>query len=216
MTIKVYGLYGSTCTGRVLTTLFEKDVTDYELIKVDLSTGDHKKPEFLKLQPFGVIPVLEDGPLTLFESRAISRFICHKYEGKGTPLYGSSPKDKALVEQWLEVESQNYNPPCSAIVVEKVFKPFRGGQADEAIVQANLEKLNKVLDIYEAHLSKSKYLAGDFFSLADLSHIPYTHYLVNVAKLGEVIESRPHVKAWWEDITSRPSWKKVLELSTPK
>jgi len=216
MTIKVYGIPGSTCTGRVLATLYEKDVTDFEIVKVNLQTGDHKKPEYLALQPFGVIPVLQDGDLTLFESRAIARFIAHKYEGQGTPLYGSTPKDKALVEQWLEVEGQNYNPAISAIVGEKVFKVMRGGQTDEAVVATNTEKLKKVLAIYDAHLAKSKYLAGDFYSLADLSHLTYTHYLITLAKLGDIIFAYPHVKAWWEDISSRPAWKKVLELAAQK
>lgn len=66
MAPKIYGLPFSTCTARVLTTLFEKGVEDYELINVDLSTGAHKKPEFLKLQPFGVIPVYQDEDVTVF------------------------------------------------------------------------------------------------------------------------------------------------------
>jgi glutathione S-transferase len=212
MTLKVYGVAMSTCTGRVLATIFEKDVTDYELVPVNIMAGEQKKPEFLALQPFGKIPVVQDGGLTLFESRAIARFIAHKFEKQGTALYGSTQKDKVLTEQWLEVEGQNYNPAISAVVAELVFKPLRGLTADEAEVAANLEKLEKVLDVYEAHLAKSKYLAGDFFSLADLSHIPYTHYFINFAKKGEVFDKRPHVKAWWTEISSRPSWKKVQEL----
>jgi hypothetical protein len=50
MTIKIYGMPLSTCTGRVLATLFEKDVTDYEIVPVNIMKGEHKNPEFLKLQ----------------------------------------------------------------------------------------------------------------------------------------------------------------------
>jgi hypothetical protein len=50
MTIKIYGMPYSTCTARVLATLAEKEVEDYELVPVDLSVGAHKKPEFLKMQ----------------------------------------------------------------------------------------------------------------------------------------------------------------------
>jgi len=52
MTIKIYGMPYSTCTARVLATLAEKEVEDYELVPVDLSVGAHKKPEFLKMQVF--------------------------------------------------------------------------------------------------------------------------------------------------------------------
>ncbi|CAM6082845.1 unnamed protein product [Calypogeia fissa] len=214
MTIKIYdGMAGFTSTNRVLATLLEKGITDFEFVKVDIYAGDHKKPEHLQLQPFGMIPVVVDGSLTLFESRAIARFLAHKYEGQGTPLYGSSPKDKALVEVWLEVEAQNFHPVISVIVWEKVITLYYGNKTDEALLETNVEKLKKVLDVYEGQLSKSKYLAGDFFSLADLSHLPYTEYLVNSAKMGDLIDSRPHVKAWWDDISSRPAWKKVLEIA---
>jgi glutathione S-transferase len=213
MTIKIYGMAFSTCTARVLCTVFEKDVTDYEIVPVNVTAGEHKKPEYLAMQPFGQIPAMQDGPLTMFESRAIARVIAQKYESQGTKLYGSTPIEKALVENWLEVEGQNYHPPISTIVAELVFKPWRGGQTDQAVVDANMEKLEKVLDVYEQRLSKTKYLAGDFFSLADLSHIPYAHYLITVAKKGEIFDKRPHVKAWWDDISSRPSWKKVCELA---
>ncbi|CAM6114461.1 unnamed protein product [Calypogeia fissa] len=212
MTLKVYGVAFSTYTGRVLATIFEKDVTDYWLVPVNIMTGEQQKPEFLALQPFGMIPVVQDGGLTLFESRAIARFIAHKFEKQGTALYGSTLKDRAMTEQWLEVEAQNYNPAISVLVAELVIKPMTGMTTDEAVVVANLEKLEKVLDVYEAHLAKSKYLAGDFFSLADLSHLPYTHYLINFGKKGEVFDKRPHVKAWWTEISSRPAWKKVQEL----
>ncbi|KAG4921017.1 hypothetical protein JHK82_049954 [Glycine max] len=68
--------------------------------------------------------------------------------------------------------------------------------------------LGKVLDIYEERLSKAKYLAGDFFSLADLSHLPFTHYWINQVKKEYMVRERKHVSAWWDDISNRPSWKK--------
>jgi len=150
------------------------------------------------------------------ESRAIARYISEKFEHQGTPLFGKTFKDRALVNQWLEVESQNYNPPISGILREVVLNKLRGLTTDEKVVEEQSAKLEKVLDVYEEHLLKNKYLAGDFFSMADLSHLPLTHYLVNVAKRGDVVTSRKHVNAWWEDISSRPAWKKVLELHAKK
>ncbi|CAM6104626.1 unnamed protein product [Calypogeia fissa] len=213
MTIKVYGAPLSSGTSLVLATLVEKGVTDYELVTVDMMHGAHKAPEFLAMQPFGLVPVMVDGPLTLFESRAIARVVAHKYEGQGTPLYGFSPKDRALVEQWLEVEGQNFQPVVVPIMVEKFRKPMMGQQPDETAVQNSVEKLHKVLDVYEAHLMKSKYLAGDFFSLADLSQLPYLYQLSKICELGYVVEAKPHVKAWWEECSSRPAWKQVAALA---
>ncbi|CAM6048460.1 unnamed protein product [Sphagnum compactum] len=207
--MKLYGIASSTCTGRVLLSLFEKEVEDFELVIVNVRKGEGKKPEYLKLQPFGLIPVLEDGDLTLYESRAIIRYIANKYEGQGTALYGKDIKERAKVDQWLEVEGQNFNSAIrSSLGV--VSKP----PIDEVLLTETIGKLGKVLDIYEDHLSKTQYLAGDFFSLADLSHMTTGWKLFDKYKQGSILfEGRPHVKAWWENISSRPAFKKLLEMN---
>ncbi|KAK3000983.1 hypothetical protein RJ639_022163, partial [Escallonia herrerae] len=150
-------------------------------------------------------------------SRAIIRYYAEKYKSQGTELLGSTMEEKGLVEQWLEVEAHNFHPPLYELVIQIVFSSKLGFPLDPKVVQASEEKLGKVLDIYEERLSKSKYLAGDFFSLADLSHLPFAQYLVDgypLGKLGKgyMIRDRKHVSAWWDVISSRPSWKKVLQL----
>lgn len=209
--IKVHGLPFSSCTATVLTCLNEKEV-EYELIPVNLMAGHHKQSPFLSINPFGQIPALQDGDLTLFESRAITRYLSKKYHGlgKGADLLGSTVKEQAVVEQWCEVESQQFNPPLYAIMQQLVIFPMiMGGSTDEAVVDSNLERMSKVLDVYEERLSKSKYLAGDFFSLADLHHLPFLHCLVNVVGKGHLVASRKHVNAWFQCISSRPAWRKV-------
>ncbi|CAI0403408.1 unnamed protein product [Linum tenue] len=95
-----------------------------------------------------------------------------------------------------------------------MFYPAVGTPTDEKAVAESEEKLGKVLDVYEQRLSESKYLAGDFFSLADLSHLPFTQYLVGPIGKEYMIRSRKHVSAWWDDISGRDSWKRVLELES--
>jgi len=213
-TIKVHGSPFSTATRTTLCCLNEKEV-EYEFVTVELSAGAQKQPQYLALNPFGVVPTIQDGDLTLFESRAIIKYLAKKYKGQGTELLGSTLSEHALVEQWSQVEGQSFNSPASTILFQTALVPMRGGITDEAVVGSNMEKLGKVLDIYEERLSKSKYLAGDFFSLADLQHLPCIHYLVNNCGKGELVSSRKHVNAWWESISSRPAWKKVAE-KTPK
>ncbi|GJP30117.1 hypothetical protein CLOM_g22506 [Closterium sp. NIES-68] len=131
-TTKIYGLKISTCTKRVLTALEEKNVTGYEVVTVDVSKGEHKSAEFKKKQPFGLIPKLEDDQVELFESRAIARYVAERYADQGTNLLGPTLKERALVNQWLEVESQNYTPPIFGLLTEKVYKLRRGLTTDEA------------------------------------------------------------------------------------
>ncbi|XP_058083652.1 glutathione S-transferase F13-like [Magnolia sinica] len=214
MALKVYGPPFSTCAARVLFSLHEMGV-DYELVPVNFSAGEHKQPSYLATKnPFGQVPALEDGDLTLFESRAITRYIVTKHKGMGADLLRlDNPNKSALVGVWMEVEARNFNEPISAIVHQILVSPLLGVTTDDQVVETNAEKLSKVLDVYEERLSKSKYLAGNFYSLADLHHIPYIHYFMKTPK-ASLISSRPHVKAWWDDISSRPASKKVIEGMT--
>ncbi|KAL3715216.1 hypothetical protein ACJRO7_007020 [Eucalyptus globulus] len=210
MVVKVYGPdYASP--KRVLVCLIEKGV-EFETVGVDLFKGEHKAPEYLELQPFGSLPVVQDGDYTLFESRAIIRYYAEKYKDQGTELLGKTIEERGLVEQWLEVEAQNFHPPIFDLVLKVVIGPLRGLTPDPKQLKESEDKLCQVLDIYEERLSKSKYLAGNFFSLADLSHLPFTQYLVGKMGKEYLIRDRKHVSGWWDDISSRPSWKKVLEL----
>ncbi|KAM0956110.1 hypothetical protein ACFX2A_024928 [Malus domestica] len=143
------------------------------------------------------------------------RYYAEKYKSQGTDLLGKTIEERGLVEQWLEVEAHNFQPPIYNLVVNILFAPVLGFPSDPKILQESEEKLGKVLDVYEEQLSKCKYLAGDFFSLADLSHLPFTHFLV--ANMGKeyMIRDRKHVSAWWDDISNRPSWKRVLQFGDP-
>eukprot|EP00268_Persea_americana_P032315 TRINITY_DN3173_c0_g1_i1.p1 TRINITY_DN3173_c0_g1~~TRINITY_DN3173_c0_g1_i1.p1 ORF type:complete len:216 (-),score=41.49 TRINITY_DN3173_c0_g1_i1:376-1023(-) len=208
MGLKLYGLPMSTNTARVAACLNEKEL-EYQLVPVDLRTGAHKQPPFISLNPFGQLPAFQDGDLTLFESRAITKYLANKYKETGPDLLRhNSINESAIVQVWLEVEANQYSPPITALVFEILIKPLLGGTTDPHVVEAQSEKLGKVLDIYEERLSKNKYLAGEHFTLADLHHLPYTFNLMKTLK-SSLISNRPHVLAWWEDISSRPAWKKV-------
>nr|BAM72333.1 glutathione S-transferase [Dahlia pinnata] len=211
MVVKVYGPIRAACPQRVLACLFEFGV-DFELVRVNLDSGEHKQPDFLQKQPFGQVPVVEDGDFRLFESRAIIRYYATKYNDKNQNLYGTTLEEKALVDQWLEVEAHHFNDMVYTIVLQKLVIPKMGGKNDLDLVQNCVKKLELVLDIYEQRLSKSGYLAGDRFTLADLSHLPGTRYLINECGLDHLVRDRKKVNMWWDDISNRPAWKKVMQL----
>lgn len=86
---------------------------------------------------------------------------------------------------------------------------------DEGAIKQNQEKLAKVLDVYDKRLGETRFLAGDEFSLADLSHLPNIHYLVSAdADTTSLFtsSSRNNVSRWWSDISSRDSWIKTVDL----
>nr|QCY50335.1 glutathione S-transferase [Salix babylonica] len=212
MAVKVYGPATAVCPQRVMVCLLEKGV-EFDLVHVDLDSGEQKLPEFLLKQPFGQVPVVEDGDFRLYESRAIIRYYAAKYEDRGPNLLGSTLEERALVDQWLEIEAHNFNDLVFNIIFQVVILPRIGQEGDSELVKTLEEKLEKVLDVYEKRLSRSRYLAGESFTLADLSHMPATRYLISEAGLGHLVKDRKKLNAWWEDISSRPSWKKLIDLA---
>ncbi|XBJ03674.1 hypothetical protein VPH35_022770 [Triticum aestivum] len=136
------------------------------------------------VKPFGEIPAFQDGDLVLFESRAIAKYVLRKHRTDEVDmLRESNPEEAATVDVWAEVEAPK-------------------------VVDESVEKLKKVLEVYEGRLSKQEYLAGSFISVADLNHFPFTLRFMETP-YASVFDSFPSVKAWWEKLMLRPSMKKV-------
>jgi glutathione S-transferase len=119
---------------------------------------------------------------------------------------------RAAIEQWIESESQAFNPPSLAIAFQITFAPLMGRETDMAVVEQNEAKLAKVLDVYEQRLGESQYFAGDEFTLADLVHMPNTDLLVSKTNMAALITERKNLSRWWDEVSVRPSWKKVVEM----
>ncbi|XP_047334872.1 glutathione S-transferase APIC-like [Impatiens glandulifera] len=211
MALKVHGSPISSATQRALAAVMEKQL-EFELVPVDMASGAHKKEPFISLNPFGQVPALQDGDLTLFESRAIASYIGEAYASQGTPLVSQDPKENAIISVWCEVEAQKFDPAGSKLAWEIVYKPMFGMTTDPAAVEEHEAKISPVLDVYEARLTESKYLGGNNFSLADLYHLPSLQFLVGTPTYKKVFEPRPKVDAWVKDILARPAWQSVIEM----
>ncbi|EOX95009.1 Glutathione S-transferase 7 isoform 1 [Theobroma cacao] len=209
--IKAHGSLLSTATQRVLLCLYEKEV-EFQFVPVNMGAGEHKSENYLSLNPFGQVPAFEEGNLKLFESRAITEYIAHEYTDKGTQLLlPGSNKSMAVLSLWKEVEAHQFDPASSKLAWELFIKPILGMATDSAVVEEYEPKLAKVLDVYETRLSQSKYLACDYFTLADLHHLPNIQCLLGTPA-KRLFDSRPHVSAWVADIIARPAWCKVLAM----
>ena len=203
--MKVFGHPMSTCTRKVLCLLAEKNAP-FDMEVVDLMTGEHKGDAYRARQPFGQIPSIDDDGFALDESRAIRRDLDGKLEG---PLFTpKDPKGRATMEQWISIETSNFAVPAMKIVSQKIMAPMRGATPDEAIIADGRKGVERCLDVMETTLGKSKYIAGDALTLADIGFLPYVEYLFACGE-GGPIDSRPNVKRWWTELSERPSWKKA-------
>ena len=203
--MKVYGHPASTCTRKVLFTLAEKGA-DFEFVLVDLMKGGQKSAEHVARQPFGVIPVFEDGDYSLYESRAIARYLDAALPG--TALSPADLKARGEMEQWISVEASYFSPQAMKAVMNIWRASMTGEQPDPAVVAEGKAGAARALDVLEKALVGRDYLAGDF-SLADISYAPYLQYLMDMG-LGDIVTERPNVAAWWDRLSARPAWQKVL------
>jgi glutathione S-transferase len=203
--MKIYGNPMSTCTRKVLTTLAEKQAK-FDFVAVDFATGGHKKPDYLLHQPFGQVPALEDGKFELYESRAIIRYLDETLSGQA--LTPKDPKGRAMMEQWISVETSNFTPHAMTYISEYFFAPMRGTQTDVAKVEAAKPKLQKCLEIMDKQLAKGPHIAGDQFTLADICFMPYVEYAMGTPA-KDLIAAQSNVQAWWKRVSERASWKTV-------
>lgn len=198
--MKIFGNTLSTCTRKVLTTCVETG-TPYELVALDFTKGEHKSPEHVARQPWGKMPSLEDDGFSLFESRAMCRYINDKAGGKLVP---AELRARAAMDQWSSVEYSYFTPPTMKFIYQYIFKFTQ----EEAVLAAALGELEKALPILDAHLAKNAYFAGAEFSLTDIGFMPYTEYGM-MTPLKDTYAKFTNFSAWWNRVSERPSWRQV-------
>ncbi len=205
--MKIHGSPRSTCTRKVLALLNERGAP-YELVAVDMAKQEQKSEAHLALHPFGVVPVLvETDGFRLYESRAILRYLDRTLPGPR--LTPDEPRAFARMEQWISIEQSYFSPGALTLLKSTWGRPGFGPEQ----VEAARPLVAKALDVADAALaSGGPHLAGDAFTLADLSWMPYVEYLVGTDYRGLILD-RPHVAAWWSRVAERPAWKKVVGRS---
>ena len=172
-----------------------------ELIDIDLAAGAHKAPDFLKLNPFGQVPAIQDGDLTLWDSNAILVYLAERYaDGAWLP---SDPKCIARVQQWLSVAAGPLAHGPARARLATVF----GADIDIDAAQSTATALLRVL---EKTLKTNDFVAGGPASIADLALYAYVAH----APEGNVsLDGYPAVNAWLKRIENLPGF--VAMQATP-
>lgn len=194
MTYKVYGDYrsGNCYKIKLMLHLLGRD---YEWVPVDILRGESREESFLKKNPNGKIPVLEleDGTC-LWESNAILNFLA-----EGSEFLPSDPRLRTQVLQWQFFEQYSHEP---FIAVARFIKVYLGLPEDRLNEYA-AKQLDgyRALDVMEQQLSRTPFLVGGDYSIADVALYAYTH----VAEEGGFrLKSYPAICAWLQRVASHP------------
>jgi glutathione S-transferase len=203
--MKLYGHPWSVNSRKALMTFAEKG-HEPELVVVMLPKGEHKGPEHLARHPFAKVPVLDDDGFMLYETPAINRYLDRRLSGPR--LTPEDPREAARMEQFMHVSDAYFSPLGQGLIVELLFRKYLGGEVDTAAIAKGREAIQTPLDVIDAALASTPFIAGKSFSLADIHWLPYVEYLQRVGE-GEQVARRRHLRDWWNRVSERPSWQKV-------
>jgi glutathione S-transferase len=196
--IKLYGVPQS----RALRSLWmlEEIGQPYENVKTHFAT-DTRTPEFLRINPNGHIPALQDGNLTLWESMAINLYLARKYD-KG--LWPKSVDDEGRAFQWSLWAMTEAEEPLITAIVNRMFLPE--AERDPKKVADAAERFAKRVPVLDGALAGRPYLLGDAFTVADLN----VASVVSLASLvGFDLSGAPNVQAWLGRCLARPAFARA-------
>jgi glutathione S-transferase len=177
---------------------------DCEIVPLDLTKGEQRQPEFLALNPFGRVPVLTDGDLTLTESHAILAYLGEK-TGR---LWPASAGERVDALQWLFVLSQHIMPAAGQVAL-RIRAKVMGIPLDEAVVAQGEQALQPVIGILDRRLAGNRWMLGPDFSLVDCA---YCAVLNVIEKAGFSLAGFPSASAYLNACRDRPAWKEIPKL----
>ncbi|MCM0148872.1 glutathione S-transferase [Photobacterium galatheae] len=200
--MKIYELAPSPSARRVSIFLAEMGI-EVERVPVDIRSGENLTEAFQKKSANHLIPVLEmDDGTTICESIAICRYFDETYPSENS-LFGHSPIEKAKIEMWQRIVELK-----GLFVAMQAFRNLTGIYQDrETCVEAwgdvSRERLVAFLPELDEQLSKSSYIAGEKFSVADITAYVMCNFMKNLNL--DVDESFPHLQSWLQNVSARPS-----------
>jgi len=176
-----------------------------EIVPVDLITSEQRTPEFLALNPYGRVPVLSDGTLTLWESHAILAYLGEK-TGK---LWPPSAAGRADALRWLFFLSQHLAPPATDLAFNRIAAKLLGLPSDADAIARGEKALPDVIRILEGQLAHGTWLLGNDFTLVECAYGPVLNV---IEKAGFSFDAFPKVRAYLDALRSRPAWKETPKL----
>ncbi|HEX9265233.1 MAG TPA: glutathione S-transferase family protein [Candidatus Binatia bacterium] len=199
--IKLYDFKSSPNCQRVKVVLAEKDLP-YDIAPIDLRAQEQKTPDYLKLNPYGKVPVLTDDATVLYESLIINEYLEEKYPNP--PLLPKDPAKKAKARILIDYGMAHFDSPYQKLRMELTKEPKEQNQ--QAIAGAKSE-LKKLLQRFEDEIGDQQYLVGDF-SLVDADLLPRFTRLEGFGVLPD--PSLPRLGKYLERMKARPSVKAIL------
>jgi glutathione S-transferase len=198
--LKIYG----TAMSRASRSLWaaEELGLKYEHIPVGFADGGTRKADYLKINPNGHVPSIDDDGLLLCESMAINLYLCEKY-GKA-PMWPASVADRGRAYQWSFWGMMETEAPLLTVFLNRMMRP--AAERDEKAAADAVETLKKPLQVLDDHLKGRAYLLGNDFTVADLN---VAGVLILAPMIQVDLSYAPAAKAWLDKCLARPALEKA-------
>lgn len=176
----------------------------FEKVVVDLASGEHKRPAFLGLNPFGQLPVIEDGDLVIPDSNAILVYLALAHDA-GAQWLPRDPIGAARVQRWLSVAAGQLAHGPAAARVAVVF-----GRPQE---QAPRDAAARLFALMEQQLTAQLWLAAAHPTIADVALYSYT---AHAPEGGVSLAPYPHLRQWLARIEALPGFVGMVRSAVPE
>ena len=200
--IKLYGLELSIPVNRVRLCLNAMGL-DYEFIRINPLAGENKTGAYLKINPNGKVPAIDDDGFTLCESNAIMKYLCRKYQ---SDFYPDDIIAQAQVDKWLDFTTIHLATGFSKVLFNKILASIVDASVDEQSLKDGYGFIERFLGDIDMQLGKSPFLAGEKMTIADFCLLA----TVDPAEVLEVdITKYPNVEAWRTKLMQESFYKNM-------
>jgi len=199
-----------TPNAKKVTILLEELGTPYQVVVCNIMRGDQFEDDFLRISPNNRMPAIVDddppgggAPVSVFESGAILMYLAEK-AGRFWP---ADVRGRYAVAEWLIWQMANQGPKLGECG-HFLRAPEKAGDQSYAI-RRFIDEANRLNGVLDGRLSKSRYLGGDDYTIADMAAYPWT--LTPAAAAGE-IDSFLHLKRWRDELAARPAVQRGMAV----
>lgn len=206
----VWGRATSSNVMKVLWTLGELGLP-FQRIDVGGAFGKTDTPEYRSMNPTGLVPTLQEGGFTLWESNAICRYLAAVH-ASGTALWPAEPHARANIDHWMDAQQTVLNRPMTGVFWGLVRTP--ADQRDLKAVEAAIIDTTKAWRMIEAKLNNHAFIAGDDFTLCDIPWGVHAHRWFNMDYLGLARPDMPALRAWYDRLCQRDAYQRYI-VATP-
>ncbi|WP_034297547.1 glutathione binding-like protein [Herbaspirillum sp. RV1423] len=201
----------ATPNGHKVHIMLEECGLDYRVHAIDIGAGDQFAEEFLKISPNNKIPAIVDSdgpdskPISLFESGAILIYLA----GKTGKFLGTTDREKFNVLQWVMFQMGGLGPMLGQAHHFRLYAP----EKIEYAINRYSNEAKRLYGVLDKQLSKTAYLAGDEYTIADIACFPWTRSWKNQ---GIELSDFPNVQRWFDAISARPAVQRGVMVLADK